>query len=305
VLDVLASALAAVRDPRCARWLGPLVPGATMVGGARVPGTSYELDPVKAAFDVTLACGWPVAHAADPQLTLVAQPGGDAPASMADPANGPAADDVRDLLGALLAAADWESRRRSALGLEVLTVAAFVDALIRARRLNAALARPSAELAPPPAEAARPPRVRTVAAAGVTALLGGSPAQVAAAAGQAWLDGAPDGAAAARETWGIADAASRGVRLALLALGGAAGAPLPPDVAAALEQHSGDDALGGSAVVPSPDTGGFAAAQRRFEAAIAGQFPARQAAALVALTADPARLRALPLHEFVSATVRA
>ena len=38
--------------------LGPLVPGAQMTGGARVPFTSYELDPVQAAYNIGVQVRW-------------------------------------------------------------------------------------------------------------------------------------------------------------------------------------------------------------------------------------------------------
>ena len=52
LVDSLACSLLAMKFPDCTRLLGPLVPGAEMKGGARVPGTSYELDPVQAAFNL-------------------------------------------------------------------------------------------------------------------------------------------------------------------------------------------------------------------------------------------------------------
>jgi 2-methylcitrate synthase len=36
----------ALKYPACTRLLGPVVPGAVMTGGSRVPGTSFELDPI-------------------------------------------------------------------------------------------------------------------------------------------------------------------------------------------------------------------------------------------------------------------
>ena len=38
--------------------MGPVVPGATFTGGARVPGTSYELDPIQAAFNIGAMIRW-------------------------------------------------------------------------------------------------------------------------------------------------------------------------------------------------------------------------------------------------------
>ena len=51
LVDSLACSLLALKYPDCTRLLGPLVPGAEMPGGARVPGTSFELDPVQAVRD--------------------------------------------------------------------------------------------------------------------------------------------------------------------------------------------------------------------------------------------------------------
>jgi 2-methylcitrate dehydratase len=52
LLDSLATAMMAMKFPECVKHLGPVVPGATLPGGARVPGTSHELDPVQAAFAI-------------------------------------------------------------------------------------------------------------------------------------------------------------------------------------------------------------------------------------------------------------
>ena len=49
LLDTLACGFQALDYPACTKLLGPVVPGATLPGGARVPGTSYELEPVMAA----------------------------------------------------------------------------------------------------------------------------------------------------------------------------------------------------------------------------------------------------------------
>src|SRR3546814_17001624 len=45
LMDSLACAMLAMKHPECVKHLGPLVPGAELRGGARVPGTSYQLDP--------------------------------------------------------------------------------------------------------------------------------------------------------------------------------------------------------------------------------------------------------------------
>ena len=44
--------------PACMRLLGPPVPGVTVEHGARVPGTSFVLDPVTAAFNIGAMLRW-------------------------------------------------------------------------------------------------------------------------------------------------------------------------------------------------------------------------------------------------------
>jgi len=58
LMDSLACAFQALKFPACTKLIGPVVPGATMPGGARVPGTSYELDPVMAAFNIGAMIRW-------------------------------------------------------------------------------------------------------------------------------------------------------------------------------------------------------------------------------------------------------
>jgi len=58
LMDSLGCALAALEFPACTKLLGPVVPGAVMPGGARVPGTAYELDPVQAAFNIGTMIRW-------------------------------------------------------------------------------------------------------------------------------------------------------------------------------------------------------------------------------------------------------
>ena len=52
LMDTLGCGLLALNFPECTKLMGPLVPGAVLARGARVPGTSFELDPVQAAFNI-------------------------------------------------------------------------------------------------------------------------------------------------------------------------------------------------------------------------------------------------------------
>src|SRR5438067_5545659 len=58
LLDALGCGLLALGYPACSKLIGPVVPEATLSGGARVPGTSYELDPVQAAFCIGAIVRW-------------------------------------------------------------------------------------------------------------------------------------------------------------------------------------------------------------------------------------------------------
>jgi 2-methylcitrate dehydratase len=58
LMDTLACGFQALDYPACTRLLGPVVPGAALAGGARVPGTSYELEPFMAAFNIGAMNRW-------------------------------------------------------------------------------------------------------------------------------------------------------------------------------------------------------------------------------------------------------
>src|SRR5258708_13640783 len=58
LMDTLACGFQALKYPACTKLLVPVVPGATLTGGARVPGTAYELDPINAAFNIRAMIRW-------------------------------------------------------------------------------------------------------------------------------------------------------------------------------------------------------------------------------------------------------
>src|SRR5260221_1489509 len=58
LLDSLGCALQALRYPACTKLLGPIVPRSICPAGSRVPGTSSELDPVRAAFNIGTMIRW-------------------------------------------------------------------------------------------------------------------------------------------------------------------------------------------------------------------------------------------------------
>jgi 2-methylcitrate dehydratase len=221
LMDSLASALRALRDPGCARWLGPVVPGATMVFGARVPGTSYVLDPVQAAFNVGVLVGWP-------------DRSGDAAWSSSDSR-------AAHTVAGVLVAADFLARQAIAEARTPLTLQDVLTRLAQARAIRQRLASAAADTGAMDGHALA---VRVATAAVVAAMLDGTTAHVAHAVAYAWVDGDDRTASVSAELasecegWMLAEAASRGVRLAWLARTAEPGAAVSrlPEVAARLIQ---------------------------------------------------------------------
>src|SRR5215218_8816282 len=58
LMDSIGCMMLALNFPACTKLLGPIVPGAEMKHGVRVPGTKYELDPVQAAFNIGALVRW-------------------------------------------------------------------------------------------------------------------------------------------------------------------------------------------------------------------------------------------------------
>jgi len=207
LMDSLACGLQALKYPACMRLMGPVVPGATMMGGARVPGTSYELDPVQAAFNIGTMIRW-----LDFNDTWLA-------AEWGHPS---------DNLGGILAVADYLSRKRVAEGGAPLVVRDILTAMIKAHEIQGVTA---LENAYNKVGLDHVINVRIATTAVVTAMLGGSEAQIANAISNAFLDGAalrtyrqaPN--TGSRKSWAAGDATSRGVRHALIAMTGEMGYP--------------------------------------------------------------------------------
>src|SRR5271156_1133830 len=119
LMDTLACGFQALKYPACTKLMGPVVPGATLKGGARVPGTSYELDPINAAFNIGAMIRW-----LDFNDTWLA-------AEWGHPS---------DSLGGILAVADWLSRNAVAAGKEPLRMRDVLTAMIKAHEIQGCLA---------------------------------------------------------------------------------------------------------------------------------------------------------------------
>ena len=207
LMDTLACGFQALDYPACTKLLGPVVPGATLPGGARVPGTSYELDPVAGAFNIGAMIRW-----LDFNDTWLA-------AEWGHPS---------DNLGGILATADYLSRIARAEGKDPLTMHDVLTAMIKAHEIQGVLA---LENSFNRVGLDHVLLVRVATAAVVTHMLGGDRDTVINAVSHAWLDGcslrtyrhAPN--TGSRKSWAAGDATSRGVRLALIAMSGEMGYP--------------------------------------------------------------------------------
>jgi 2-methylcitrate dehydratase len=207
LMDTLGCGVLALAYPACTRLLGPVVPGAELAGGARVPGTRYELDPVTAAFNIGAAVRW-----LDYNDTWLA-------AEWGHPS---------DNVGAILAVADYVTRRNGTAQHVSLTVGDVLTAMIKAHEIQGVLALDNSFNA---VGLDHVLLVRVASAAVATLLLGGTQEQIVNAVSNAWLDGgalrayrhAPN--TGSRKSWAAGDATSRGVRLALMAVAGEMGYP--------------------------------------------------------------------------------
>jgi 2-methylcitrate dehydratase len=200
LMDTIACGLMALQYPACRRVLGPVVPGAELAGGARVPGCSWQLEPVQAAFNIGAMVRW-----LDFNDTWLA-------AEWGHPS---------DNLGAILALADWQSRGGRAPGAPAPTVHDVLAAMIKAHEIQGVLA---LENSFNKVGLDHVLLVRVASTAVATAMLGGTREQVIDAVSNAWVDGgalrtyrhAPN--AGSRKSWAAGDATARAVRLALLAM---------------------------------------------------------------------------------------
>lgn len=207
LMDTLGCGFEALDYPACTKLLGPIVPGTIVPNGAKVPGTSYQLDPIQAAFNLGAMIRW-----LDFNDTWLA-------AEWGHPS---------DNLGGILMAADWLSRTRVAAGKAPVTMREVLTAMIKAHEIQGVLA---LENSFNRVGLDHVVLVKVASTAVVTKLLGGTRNEVINAVSHAWLDGqslrtyrhAPN--TGSRKSWAAGDATSRAVRLALITLKGEMGYP--------------------------------------------------------------------------------
>ena len=207
LMDSLACGLMALKFKGCSRLLGPIVEGAGMPDGARVPGTSYALDPVQAAFNL----GVMIRYLDFNDTWLAAEWG-----------------HPSDNIGAILPVAEYVSRQRVKEGKSPLSMRDVLTAMIKAHEIQGCLA---LENSFNRVGLDHVLLVRVASTAVVTRLLGGTKQQVIDAVSNAWIDGgalrtyrhAPN--TGSRKSWAAGDACRRAVTLALMVMRGEMGYP--------------------------------------------------------------------------------
>ena len=207
LMDTLGCGMLALNFSECTKLLGPIVPGAVLPGGARVPGTNYELDPVQAAFNIGTMIRW-----LDFNDTWLA-------AEWGHPS---------DNLGAILAVADYVSRDNIRQNKPPLQMMDVLTAMIKAHEIQGCLALENSFNR----HGLDHVLLVKIASAAVAAhLLGGDKDAILRTLSQVFVDGqslrtyrhAPN--AGSRKSWAAGDATSRAVRLALMTKAGEMGYP--------------------------------------------------------------------------------
>ncbi|EAY65220.1 2-methylcitrate dehydratase [Burkholderia cenocepacia PC184] len=207
LIDTLGCGLEALSYPACTKLLGPVVPGTIVPNGAKVPGTSFQLDPVQAAFGIGAMIRW-----LDFNDTWLA-------AEWGHPS---------DNLGGILATADWLSRTARAAGRKPLAMRDVLVAMIQAHEIQGCLALENSFNA---VGLDHVLLVKVASTAVVGRLLGLTRDELINAVSNAFVDGhalrtyrhAPN--TGSRKSWAAGDATSRAVRLALIAKTGEMGYP--------------------------------------------------------------------------------
>ena len=207
LIDTLGCGLEALSFPGCTSLLGPLVPGTVVPNGARVPGTPYVLDPERATFNIGAMNRWLDWNDAFYGETVI---------------------HPSDTFSGLLAVSDWLSRTRVAEGKKPILVRDVLEAAVKTYEIMGGLALENGFTA---AGLDHTILVKIATTPVVTKMLGGTHEEIINALSQAWVDGhalatfrrKPN--TGPRKSWAAGDAASRGVRIALMALKGEISCP--------------------------------------------------------------------------------
>src|SRR5260221_2883448 len=205
LMDTLGCGFEALEFPACTKLLGPIVPGTVVPNGAKVPGTSFQLDPVQAAFNLGTMIRW-----LDFNDTWLA-------AEWGHPS---------DNLGGILMMADWISRNNVAARKEPLTLRDVLTGMIKAHEIQGCIA---LENSFNKVGLDHVVLVKVASTAIVAQMLGLARDEIVNAVSLAWVDGqslrtyrhSPN--TCSRKSWAAGDATSRALRLALIAKSGEMG----------------------------------------------------------------------------------
>ncbi|KNG89047.1 2-methylcitrate dehydratase [Aspergillus nomiae NRRL 13137] len=209
LLDALGCAIeTASKSTEAQKLLGPRVPGTIVPDGFRVPGTRYQLDPVKGAFDLGVLIRY-----LDHNDALGGR-------EWAHPS---------DNLASILSVADWLCRANKTTHKgPPLTIHTLLTALIKAYEIQGIYAQSNAFNAHGTDHVIL---VKLASAAVVSWLLGLTESQTMATISHVWMDGHPSrlyrGAenTVPRKGWAAGDACMRAVHFALLVRAGQVGVP--------------------------------------------------------------------------------
>ena len=207
LIDSLGCGFGALSYPACTKLLGPLVPGTVVPNGARVPGTPYVLDPERATFNIGTLVRWLDFNDAFYGATVI---------------------HPSDTISGILAVADWMSRTRVAQGGKPLIMRDMLESAVKTYEIMGGLALENGFTA---AGLDHTILVKIATTPVVAKLLGATHDEIVDALSQAWVDGhalatfrrKPN--TGPRKSWAAGDAASRGVRIALMTVKGEIGCP--------------------------------------------------------------------------------
>lgn len=207
LIDAIGCGMLALEFPECTKLLGPIVPGTIVPNGVHVPGTPYVLDPIQGAFNIGCMNRW-----LDFNDTFLGKEWGH----------------PSDNLAAVLAVAEHVSRHNVAHGKAALTMQSVLEGMIKAYEIQGIL---SLENSFNRVGLDHVALVKIASTAVAAHLLGATRQETVNAVSLAFVDGQslrtyrhfPN--TGSRKSWAAGDAASRAVRLALMAIKGEMGYP--------------------------------------------------------------------------------
>ncbi|KAK4057743.1 ATP-binding cassette transporter CGR1 [Microbotryomycetes sp. JL221] len=208
LIDTIGCGLEGLRiDPDCKALMAPIVEGTQVPNGSKIPGTPFQLDPIRGAFAIGTQIRWLDFN----DCFLAAEWG-----------------HPSDNLGAILATADWISRTNVANGKAALTVRDVLEGMIMAHEIQGCMA---LENSFNRVGLDHVILVKLASAAVVSKLLGLSREQTIDVVSHVFVDGqslrtfrhAPN--AGSRKSWSAGDACMRAVHLAIAVQRGQMGIP--------------------------------------------------------------------------------